>query len=108
MTKATLLLAATFCVLGHPALASGDPVRTLHVSTASYDLDTAAGRAALEADVNRAVDAVCGRISDPQEARKHEALSCRRETVPNVRAQLANLTAPRLHKVSVERSTGGR
>ena len=109
MSRATLLVAATICVaFSAPALALPDPVRTVHVPVASYDLHTAQGRMALEADVNRAVDAVCGKVSDPQESRKHEAFSCRRETVPNVRAQLASLTDPRVRKVTIEHITGGR
>jgi UrcA family protein len=108
MTKATLLAAATFCAaLSQPALAR-DPVRTVDVPVASHDLRTAEGRAALETQVNRAVDAVCGKVSDPQESRKHEAYSCRRDTVPNVRAQLAGLTDPRVRKVTIERVSGGR
>jgi UrcA family protein len=106
MTRATIFVAATVCAaLSAPALA--DPVRTAHVPIASYDLQTAEGRAALEAQVNRAIDAVCGKVSDPRESRKHEAFSCRRDTVPNVRAQLASLTDARARKVTMERS-GGR
>lgn len=109
MSRATPLVAAMICAaLGQPALASPDPVRTVHVPVASYDLSTSEGRAALEAQVNRAVDSVCGKVSDPQESRKHEAYSCRRDTVPNVRAQLARLTDPRVRKVTIEHATGGR
>lgn len=109
MTRATLLVAATICAtLSQPALARPDPVRTVRIPVASYDLQTTEGRAALEAQVNRAVDAVCGKVSDPQESRKHEAFSCRRDTVPNVRAQLASLTDPRVRKVTIEHVSGGR
>lgn len=109
MTRATLLVAATICAaLSRPALALPDPVRTVHIPVASQNLQTAEGRAALEAQVNRAVDAVCGKVSDPQESRKHEAFSCRRDTVPNVRAQLARLVDPRVRKVTIERFSGGR
>lgn len=109
MTRTALLVAATICAASSaPARALPDPVRTVHVPVASYDLRTAEGRMALEAEVNRAVDAVCGKVSDPQESRKHEAFSCRRETVPNVRAQLASLTDPRVRKVTIEHVTGGR
>lgn len=108
MTRAPLLVAATICAaLSQPALAR-DPVRTVHIPVASYDLQTTEGRAALEAQVNRAVDAVCGKVSDPQESRKHEAYSCRRDTVPNVRAQLASLVDPRVRKVTIEHLSGGR
>jgi UrcA family protein len=109
MTNAMLLAAATACAaLIQPALASTEAERTVHISTASYDLRTAEGRAALEAQAERAVDAVCGKVSDPQESRKHEAYSCRRETVPNVRAQLARLLSPGAGKVSIDRSSAGR
>lgn len=109
MTKTMLLAAATLCVaLSSPGLARTEPVRTATVSLASFDVNTAEGRAALEAEVDRAVDAVCGKVSDPQESRKHEAFSCRRETVPNVRAQLAQILQPRARSVTIERSTGGR
>lgn len=109
MTRATLLVAATICAaLSQTALAGPDPVRTVHIPVASYDLRTAEGRAELEAQVNRAVDTVCGKVSDPQESRKHEAYSCRRDTVPNVRAQLASLADPRVRKVTIEHVSGGR
>ncbi|MGK6354690.1 UrcA family protein [Sphingomonas sp. DT-207] len=109
MMKAILLAAATACAaLTQPAVAAPEPERTVHISAASYDLRTAEGRAALEAQVNRAVDAVCGKVSDPQESRKHEAFSCRRETVPNAKAQLARLFQPGVGKVTTERSSGGR
>jgi UrcA family protein len=108
MTRTTLLAAATICAaLTQPALAR-DPARTVHIPVASYDLHTAEGRAALETQVNHAVDAVCGKVSDPQESRKHEAYSCRRDTVPNVRAQLASLVDPRVRKVTIEHVSGGR
>jgi UrcA family protein len=109
MTRTALLVAATICAASSaPAIALPDPVRTAHVPVASYDFHTAEGRMALEAEVRRAVDAVCGKVSDPQESRKHEALSCRRDTVPNVRAQIASLTDPRVRKVTIEHATGGR
>ena len=109
MTRAMLLVAATICAApGQPAVARPDPVRTVHIPVVSYDLQTTQGRAALEAQVNRAVDAVCGKVSDSQESRKHEAFSCRRDTVPNVRAQLASLADPRVRKVTIERASGGR
>ncbi|MDV3456868.1 UrcA family protein [Sphingomonas sp. HF-S4] len=109
MNNATLLAAATIClVLGPSAVATTDPVRTVRVPVASNDFHTTEGRAALEAQVERAVDAVCGKVSDPQESRKHEAYSCRRDTVPNVRAQMASLTDPRLRKVTIEHGSGGR
>jgi len=109
MKNTTLLAAATTClVLGPSAVAATDPVRTVRVPVGSYDLRTTEGRTALKAQVDRAVDAVCGKVSDPQESRKHEAYSCRRDTVPNVRAQLASLTDPRLRKVTIEHVSGGR
>jgi UrcA family protein len=108
MTRATLLVAATICAaMSQPAFAR-DPVRTLHVPVASHDLGTAEGRAALETQVDRAVDAVCGKLSDPQESRKHEAYSCRRNTIPNVRAQLANLVEPRVRSVTIAHVSDGR
>ncbi len=109
MTRATLLVAATICAaLSQPALALPDPVRTVRIPLASYDLRTTEGRAALDAQVNRAVDVVCGKVSDPQESRKHEAFSCRRETVPSVRAQLARLFHPGAGKVTIDRSASRR
>ena len=109
MTNAMLLAAATACAaLIQPALATPNPETTVVVSAAPYDLETAEGRAALETQVARAVDAVCGKVSDPQESRKHEAYSCRRETVPNVRAQLARLFHPGAGKVTIDRSATGR
>lgn len=109
MTKAMLLAAATICAAPNlPAHADPAPARTVHVALASFDLETPEGRAALKVQLDRAVDAVCGKLSDPQESRKHEAYSCRRDTVPSVEAQLASLANPRLHKVTVEHVSGGR
>jgi UrcA family protein len=102
------IAAAVGAALVQPATATSEPDRIVHISAASHDLRTAEGRAALEAQVDRAVDAVCGKVSDPQESRKHEAYSCRRYTVPNARAQLARLLRSRAGEVTVDRFSAGR
>lgn len=107
MTRMTLLAAAAISIAWcQPALADNDHAMTVQVPTVGYDLHTAAGRAALTAQVDRAVDAVCGKVSAPQEERKHEAFSCRRDTLPQTRAQLIRLFNAR-GNVTVERA-GGR
>lgn len=96
MIREMLLAAATICAM--PASADTEPGRAVRVSLTAFDLKTSEGRAALKAELERAVDAVCGKLSDPQESRKHEAYSCRRDTVPDIRAQLANLAPPPLRR----------
>ena len=86
---ASILSAAS--VLGgaaSPALAAPPEAQTRIVSYADLDLGSAAGRARLEARIDRAVRAVCGRAAIKDLNALDQVLECRAESLADANAQL--------------------
>ncbi|HEY8592972.1 MAG TPA: UrcA family protein [Sphingomicrobium sp.] len=89
-------LATAALLKGVPALA--EPVTELNVSvvrTADLDLNSEAGKRALDRRIANAAAEVCGSASDTDVAGKNDARQCLHDVIADARARSAALVASR-------------